>query len=44
MVDNLVTYIKKEDFKDFTIKDSERRILLYETFNFKDFTIKVKRY
>ena len=32
MVDNLVTYIENENFKNFTIE-------FYETFNFKDFTI-----
>ena len=36
MVDNLVTYNENENCKNFTKEDSERLILFYETFNFKD--------
>ena len=28
MVDNLVTYIENENYKDFTIEDGERLILI----------------
>ena len=40
MVDSLVTYIKNENCKDFTMEYGKRLIQFYEIFNSMDFNMK----